>query len=195
MKPERVTFYPCGGVGLVASSVCRLCALHLSEDLLPGRVDLLDMHQLLVGKEEEKRLVTRQPVIVMDGCAEQCGSNFLWLLGIKPALRFYLPGFAGVYRLKLGGRRAVLVETGQQLARLIAGNAARMARIILGGEYDFTPQTLKTEPVQVADYSVRVPDALEYLEVIEPCIHRPETMPALPGEDVLRLEPTPEHQQ
>lgn len=193
MKPQRVTFYPCGGVGLVASSVTRLCGLHLCEDLLPGKVDLLDMHQLVLGVEEEKRLVTSQPVMVMDGCAEQCGSNFLWLLGIKPALRFHLPGFAGAYRLKLGGQRSVLVETGQELARLIAGNAARLARLMLGSQYDFTPQSLHQGPVRVADYSVKVPDALEYLEVIAPCIHRPETMPALPGEAGLALQPAPEH--
>ena len=191
MKPRQVTVYPCGGVGLVVSSVSRRCGLHLTEDLLPERIDLLDMHRLLLGEKEEMRLVARQPVLVIDGCNYQCGSNFLWLLKLKPALRFYVPGFMAKFRLKPGPQRAVLIEAGQKLARLIAQYAARLAEAILGGDYDFTPREVFTGPVRVCDFSVEVEDKLRYIDVLEPCVHRPEDMPAIPGEGALTLDPLP----
>lgn len=192
MQAKRVTFYPCGGVGLVASSVTRLTALKLGEELLPGRVDILDMHQLVLGVEREKELATRQPVMVMDGCNHQCGSNFLWLLGIRPALRFFLPGFAGRYRLKLGGQRAVVVESARRLAELIARNGAALARRLLEDDYPFRPQALRRGPVKVCDFSVNVEQELAYIDAVEPCIHRPEDMPPVPGEPHLQLDPPPE---
>ena len=192
MGVERVTFYPCGGVGLVASSVTRLTALKLEEELLPQAVDILDMHQLVLGVEGEKELATRQPVMVMDGCNHQCGSNFLWLLGIRPALRLFLPGFAGRYRLKLGGQRAVVVESARRLAELIAANGASLARRLMGEDYPFQPQSLRRGPVKVCDFSVNVEHELAYIDAVEPCIHRPEDMPPIPGEPHLRLDPPPQ---
>lgn len=175
----------------MVSSVTRLGGLYLTEDLLPNRADLLDMHRLLLGDPEEKRLATTQPVVVLDGCAHQCGSNFLWLLGLRPVLRFYLPGFLARYRLKPGTKRAVLIESGQKLARLMAHNAARLIKVILDQGYDFEPQGLDPGPVRVCDFAVEVEEALGYIDVLAACVHRPEEMPPLPHEENLVLDPPP----
>ena len=113
---KKVLLYPCGGVGLVVSTVTRQASLKATEEMLPGRLELLDMHRCQRGAPDEIALLEKYPVIVMDGCRQQCGSYFLNMLGIKPAARLYTPGLyrqdqaeAGKEPGPVGKRRSAIV--------------------------------------------------------------------------------------
>lgn len=88
---KKVLLYPCGGVGLVVSTVTRLASLKATEELLPGRLELLDMHRCQRGATDEIALLEKYPVVVLDGCRQQCGSYFLncdYSLDIEEALAY-----------------------------------------------------------------------------------------------------------
>ncbi len=177
---KKVLLYPCGGVGLVVSTITRLASLKATEELLPGQLELLDMHRCQRGALDEIALLEKYPVIVMDGCRQQCGSYFLNMLGIKPAARLYTPAYIAKTKLKPGNCRAQLEEEGQQLSVAMAEEAAEIARGILKGPYRFKRQKVKRNKLFCCDYSLDIEEALAYDE-INPRLHRPESMPPLPG--------------
>jgi uncharacterized metal-binding protein len=177
---KKVLLYPCGGVGLVVSTVTRQASLKATEELLPGQLELLDMHRCQRGAPDEIALLEKYPVIVMDGCKQQCGSYFLNMLGIKPAARLYTPAYIAQTKLKPGRRRTLLEKEGRQLSEAMADDAVEVARGILKGPYPFKKQKAKRENFRCCDYSVDIEEDLAYDEV-NPRVHRPETMPPLPG--------------
>ncbi|HMK66561.1 MAG TPA: putative zinc-binding protein [Thermodesulfobacteriota bacterium] len=177
---KKVLLYPCGGVGLVVSTVTRLASLKAMEELLPEQMELLDMHRCQRGAPDEIALLEKYPVIVMDGCQQQCGSYFLNMLGIKPAARLYTPGYIAKTKLKPGKCRAQLEKEGQQLADTMAAEAVAVAKGILKGPYQFKKQKVKRKNLVCCDYSQDIEEALAYDEV-NPRVHRPKSMPALPG--------------
>lgn len=177
---KKVLLYPCGGVGLVVSTVTRQASLRATEDLLPGQLELLDMHRCQRGAPDEIALLEKYPVIVMDGCQQQCGSYFLNMLGIKPAARLYTPAYIAKTKLKPGKSRAQLEKEGRQLSEVMAEEAVKVARGILKGPYPFKKQKVKRENLRCCDYSVDIEEDLAYDEV-NPRVHRPESMPPLPG--------------
>jgi uncharacterized metal-binding protein len=177
---KKVLLYPCGGVGLVVSTVTRLASLKASEELLPEQLELLDMHRCQRGAPEEIALLEECPVIVMDGCRQQCGSYFLNMLGITPAARLYTPAYIAKTKLKPGKCRADLEKGGQQLAETMAEEAAAVARGILKGPWEFRKRKVKRKNLRCCDYSLDIEEALAYDEV-NPGVHRPESIPPLPG--------------
>ena len=177
---KKVLLYPCGGVGLVVSTVTRQASLKATEEILPGQLELLDMHRCQRGAPDEIALLEKCPVIVMDGCKQQCGSYFLNMLGIKPAARLYTPAYIAKTKLKPGTCRAQLEKEGRQLSEVMAEEAVEVARGILKGPYPFKKQKVKRENLHCCDYSVDIEEDLAYDEV-NPRVHRPESMPPLPG--------------
>jgi uncharacterized metal-binding protein len=176
---KKVLLYPCGGVGLVVSTVTRLASLKATEELLPGQLELLDMHRCQRGAPDEIALLEECPVIVMDGCKQQCGSYFLNMLSIKPAARLYTPAYIAKTKLKPGKCRAELEKEGQRLAETMAEEAVAVARGILAGNYKFKKRKVKRKNLLCCDYSSDIEELLAYDEV-KPGIHRPESMPSLP---------------
>jgi hypothetical protein len=177
---KKVLLYPCGGVGLVVSTVTRLACLKAIEDLLPGQLELLDMHRCQRGAPDEIALLEEYPVIVMDGCKQQCGSYFLNMLGIKPAARLYTPAYIARFKLKPGKNRAELETGGRQLSEAMAQEAVAIARGILTGPYLFKKQKVRRKNLSCCDYALDIEEALAYDEV-NPRVHRPENQPRLPG--------------
>jgi uncharacterized metal-binding protein len=176
---KKVLLYPCGGVGLVVSTVTRLASMKATEELLPAELELLDMHRCQRGAPDEIALLEKCPVIVMDGCKQQCGSYFLDMLGVKPAARLYTPAFMAKTKLKPGKCRAQLEKEGEQLAKTMAEEAVAVARGILKGPYEFKKQKVKRKKLVCCDYSRDVEETQAY-EEINPRVHRPESMPPLP---------------
>ena len=177
---KKVLLYPCGGVGLVVSTVTRQASLKATEEMLPGQLELLDMHRCQRGAPDEISLLEKYPVIVMDGCKQQCGSYFLNMLGIKPAARLYTPAYIAKTKLKPGMCRAQLEKEGRRLSEVMAEEAVEVACGILKGPYPFKTQKVKRENLHCCEYSLDIEEALAYDEV-NPRVHRPESMPPLPG--------------
>jgi uncharacterized metal-binding protein len=177
---KKVLLYPCGGVGLVVSTVTRLACLKAAEELLPGQLELLDMHRCQRGAPDEIALLENCPVIVLDGCRQQCGSYFLNMLGVRPAARLYTPAYIARFKLKPGNNRAELETEGQQLSEAMAQEAVAIAQGILKGPYLFKKQKVRLKNLPCCDYSLDIEEALAYDE-INPRVHRPEALPRLPG--------------
>ena len=177
---NKVLLYPCGGVGLVVSTVTRQASLKATEELLPEQLELLDMHRCQRGAPDEIALLEQYPVLVMDGCRQQCGSYFLNMLGIRPAARLYTPAYIARTKLKPGKCRAQLEKEGQQLSEVMAEEVVAVARGILKGPYKFKKPKVKRKNLLCCDYSLDIEETLGYDE-INPRLHRPESMPPLPG--------------
>jgi hypothetical protein len=172
MAVERVTIFPCGGIGDPVSSVTRLAGYILAEDVFPGRVELVSIPPIITGVPRELELVQRYPVIVLDGCGHRCGSNALNLDGIRPAARLFTPRVRSETKHAIGRRRPFPEVTGQRLAKDLAEKAAAIARNMLEDDaYAFAPQTVRPNPEGLHDESLDIEEALGYEEVDVGCFH------------------------
>ena len=181
MSVEKVTIYPCGGIGLHVSCVTRLSAYLVKEGLMPDYTEFLDMHRLITGAKDEVRLVEEYPTIILDGCTHQCGLNFLRLLGINPAARVYTPEMTKLTGLTAGRHRKVLEPSGQQLSRKISGVVENLVRGMIGiSDYKYSKQRVRAREIDICDYSVDVEEAMNMIKVAD-AIYRPEDMPPLPN--------------
>jgi uncharacterized metal-binding protein len=189
MAVEKVTVFPCGGIGDPVSSVTRLAGYILAEDLLPGKTELVSIPPVITGVPEELDLVQRYPVIVLDGCGHRCGSNALNLVGIKPAARLFTPRVRAETKHAVGKRRLFPEVSGQKLAKDLAERAAVIAKNMLEApEYSFQRQTARANPDGLHDESLDIEDALGYEEVEVGCFRCSAMCP-------FKLEKDPELQR
>jgi len=170
MAVEKVTIFPCGGIGDPVSSVTRLAGYILAEDLLAGRVELVSIPPIITGVPEELEAAQAHPVIVLDGCGHRCGSNALNLIGIKPAARLFTPRVRSETKHAIGKRRPFPEVSGQKLAKDLAERAAAIARHMLEDPaYVFERQTASPNPEGLHDESLDIEAALGYEEVETGC--------------------------
>jgi uncharacterized metal-binding protein len=170
MAVEKVTIFPCGGIGDPVSSVTRLAGYVLAEDLLPGRVDLVSIPPIITGVPEELESVQAYPVIVLDGCGHRCGSNALNLVGIKPAARLFTPRVRSLTKNAIGKRRPFPEVSGQKLAKDLAERAAAIARHMLEDrDYVFERQTVSPNLAGLHDESLDIESTLGYEEIETGC--------------------------
>jgi uncharacterized metal-binding protein len=170
MAVEKVTVFPCGGIGDPVSSVTRLAGYLLAEDLLPGHIELVSIPPVITGVPHELELVQRYPVIVLDGCGHRCGSNALNLVGIRPAARLFTPRVRSETKFAIGKRRPFPELTGQKLAKALAEKAAIIARnMIEDPAYAFDPQEVQPNPEGLHDESLDIEQTLGYEEVEVGC--------------------------
>ncbi len=172
MAVERVTIFPCGGIGDPVSSVTRLAGYILAEDLLPGRVELVSIPPVVTGVPEETEAVQAYPVIVLDGCGHRCGSNALNLVGIRPAARLFTPRVRSETKEAIGRVRPFPETSGQRLAKSLAERAAVIAlQMLEDPEYAFERQQVTANPSGLHDESLDIEGTLGYEEVDIGCFH------------------------
>jgi hypothetical protein len=172
MAVDRVTIFPCGGIGDPVSSVTRLAGYILAEDVLPGKVQLVSIPPVITGVPEETEAVQAYPVIVLDGCGHRCGSNALNLVGIKPAARLFTPRVRSETKHAIGRRRPFPEVTGQKLAKDLAEKAAVIARNMLEDPtYVFERQVVQANPEGLHDESLDIEGSMGYEEVDVGCFH------------------------
>ncbi|HZJ02383.1 MAG TPA: putative zinc-binding protein, partial [Thermoleophilia bacterium] len=172
MAVEKVTVFPCGGIGDPVSSVTRLAGYILADDLLPGRVELVSIPSVITGVPDSLELVQAYPVIALDGCGHRCGSNALNLVGIKPAARLFTPRVRSETKNAIGRRRPFPEVSGQRLAKDLAERAAVIARHMLEDvEYTFERQAISPSPDGLHDESFDIEEALGYEEMEAGCFH------------------------
>lgn len=189
---RKVAVYPCGGVGFVLSSISRYAAYQVTEDMLPGQTEIVDVLRLISGIQEEVALVEDNPTVIIDGCGYQCGSNLFRLLGLKPAARVLIPPIAKLpatfvcdckkqeTKLAPGMQRRVPSESGKNLATEIATRVKNIALVILNMDYPYQKQTVSQDENVICDYLENIPQAVDYVAISEG-IDRPGTMPGLAG--------------
>ena len=172
---ERVCIFPCGGIKKTEATIARIAAYMVNEDLLPRRTMILCVPAYLRGVEEDLVMVEDYPTVVIDCHTENCGTNLLYLSGIKPAARVFIPDLAEQHGLSYGSKRRELEPEAQQLAEIVAREAARAALAMLENPlYNFEKQRIKTDTC-LAQKDLPV-DPFDYVQ-LSPGLYRPRSMP------------------
>lgn len=172
---ERVCIFPCGGIKKTESTVARIAAYIVNEDLLPRKTMILCVPAFLRGVEEDLVMVEDFPTIVIDCHEESCGTNLLYLAGVKPAARIFIPDIAADTGLSYGYSRRELEPKANELAEAVARQTARAAEFMLESpEYLFPKQKINSSAC-LAGGNIP-PDPFSYVQLASG-LYKPASMP------------------
>jgi hypothetical protein len=179
----RVCLFPCGGIKKIEATVVRWATYRVNEELLPKKTLLLCVPAFYRGVPEDLVMVEKNPTLVVDCHEESCGSFLMQQIGLKPAVRLFLPELMEVWGITPGRERQALDEEGRKLVAKLSEEMAAVARSLLGDpEYTFSQQKIKTPfEGKVGNWKANPARALKYIQ-IRPGLYRPKDMPVLPLE-------------
>jgi uncharacterized metal-binding protein len=86
-----VAVLPCTGIGQVVGTIARQAAYRVCEDLRPQATVLVCLPALVKGVQEDLDMVAECPVVVIEGCKENCAAHALAARGQAPAARVCVP--------------------------------------------------------------------------------------------------------
>ena len=72
---EKVLIVPCSGIGKSLGSVTREGAYVVTEELCPGRTQLMALARLVLGDEETRTELSGAEAITIDGCVRACAAK------------------------------------------------------------------------------------------------------------------------
>lgn len=169
---KKVCIYPCNGIGNVLSSVSRMAAYMVVEDMLAEKSTLLCLPATIRGVDEDIEMLEMTPTIIIEGCAQKCASNLLYLLGVKPLARIYIPDVISETGLKPGNNRRQLDKNGMELAQKVAEIVTEEANYMFNHpKYQYKKQYIKRLENGFFDPTTNVDKELNYEEV-KPGLHR-----------------------
>ena len=132
----KVVIVPCSGIGKPPGSVAREAGYDLCDELRPEATRLVALSKLVLGEEEARECVRRNPAITIDGCKLKCAAKLVRHNGGRVAQETTV---LDVYRrhkdLKADGI-AELNAAGKQLARVMAEEIAETVDRIRSGGTD-----------------------------------------------------------
>jgi uncharacterized metal-binding protein len=123
---HRVVIVPCSGIGKTYGTVSREAAYDLTEDLRPDAVKLVPLSLLVLGDETTRQAVAANPAITIDGCKLACATKMVRESGGIVAQDFAVLDVYRRYRQFKPQGIAELNEGGEQLARALAEEAAKV---------------------------------------------------------------------
>jgi len=133
-KTQKVIIVPCSGIGKPYGTVSREAAYDVTEDLRPGQTRLVPLALLVLGDEESRSVVAKNPAITIDGCKLACAAKMVQQSGGTVAQEIAV---LDIYRrnkdLKPLGI-AELNEGGQKLAKVLAEEVTSLVDGIIAGK-------------------------------------------------------------
>ena len=81
----KVAVLPCTGVGQVVGTIARQAAYRVCEDERPDGTALLCLPALVKGVAEDIDMVRQCPVVLIEGCRENCAAHALSTRGGAPS--------------------------------------------------------------------------------------------------------------
>ena len=87
----KVAVLPCTGIGQVVGTIARQAAYRVCEDLRPQATVLVCLPALVKGVQEDIDMVGECPVVVIEGCKENCAAHALAARGQAPAATVSVP--------------------------------------------------------------------------------------------------------
>ena len=72
---DKVLIVPCSGIGKSLGSVAREGAYVVTEELCPGRTQLMALARLVLGDEETRTELSGAEAITIDGCVRACAAK------------------------------------------------------------------------------------------------------------------------
>ena len=131
-KPARVMIVPCSGIGKTYGTVSREAAYEVVEDLRPDQTKLVALSMLVLGDEQARSAVAVNPVVTIDGCKLACATKMVQESGGEVARDFAVLDVYRNHRQFKPQGIAVLSEGGQQLARVLAEEVAKVVDDVTG---------------------------------------------------------------
>ena len=133
-QKQNVVIVPCSGIGKSFGSVSREAAYEVCENLRPDDTRLVALSKLVLGDEEAREIVARNPAVTIDGCKHMCASKMVKQSGGTVAREVTVfDAFREHKDLKPEGI-AELNEAGVKLARVMAEDIAETVGQITGAE-------------------------------------------------------------
>jgi len=133
---RKVVIVPCSGIGKTYGTVSRMAAYDLIEDLRPETTQLVPLSLLVLGNEAARQAVSGSPAITIDGCKLACATKMVQESGGKVAQDFAVLDVYRRYRQFKPEGIAELNEGGEQLARALAEEAAKIVDdLTTGGQH------------------------------------------------------------
>ncbi|MFZ2658531.1 MAG: putative zinc-binding protein [Victivallales bacterium] len=74
---QKVVIVPCSGIGKPFGTVSREAAYEVCDILCPDDTRLVALSKLVLGDEEARNAVTRNPVVTIDGCTQMCAAKMV----------------------------------------------------------------------------------------------------------------------
>ena len=123
-EKQKVVIVPCSGIGKPFGTVSREAAYEVCEVMCPDDTRLIALSKLVLGDEEARSIVSQNPVVTIDGCAQMCAAKMVKQSGgTVVSERTVFDAFRRHKDLKPEGI-AELNEQGMKLAKVIAREVA-----------------------------------------------------------------------
>ncbi len=123
-KPAKVVVLPCSGIGKAYGALARETTYELMERVRPGIVVTTCLALLVIEDPEAKQLVTKYPVVTIDGCPLNCAKKSVEAQGVKAAKEYQSIEFYKAHKELKPGGIAELDENGRKLAGIAADEMA-----------------------------------------------------------------------
>jgi len=121
----KVGVLPCTGIGQVVGTIARHTAYRVCEDLCPQATVLVCLPALVKGVREDLDMVAECPVVVIEGCRENCATHALAARGQEPAATVSVPEAMKGSGLKIRREaRRCLTEPELAVVELVAAEVA-----------------------------------------------------------------------
>jgi uncharacterized metal-binding protein len=121
---SKTVIVPCSGIGKTYGTVSREAAYDVVEGLRPDETQLVALSMLVMGDQEARAAVARNPAITIDGCALACATRMVRQSGGTIVHDFSVLDVYRRYKHFKPQGIAELNEGGQQLAKALAGEIA-----------------------------------------------------------------------
>jgi uncharacterized metal-binding protein len=76
-EQQIVVIVPCSGIGKSFGSVSREAAYEVCETLRPDDTRLVALSKLVLGDNEAREIVSRNPAVTIDGCKHMCAAKMV----------------------------------------------------------------------------------------------------------------------
>jgi uncharacterized metal-binding protein len=119
-EPKKVVIVPCSGIGKSYGTVSRMAAYQVTDDDRPENTQLVPLSLLVLGDEEARAVLAKNPAITIDGCKLACATKMVQECGGAIARDFAVLDVFRRYREFKPQGIAELNEGGQKLADALA---------------------------------------------------------------------------
>jgi uncharacterized metal-binding protein len=117
---KKVLIVPCSGIGKSYGTVSRMAAYQVVEDDRPDCTLLVPLSLLVLGDEEARSTLGKNPAITIDGCKLACATKMVRECGGDVAQEFAVLDIFRRFREFKPQGIAELNEGGQKLAGALA---------------------------------------------------------------------------
>jgi uncharacterized metal-binding protein len=133
---KKVIIVPCSGIGKTYGTVSREAAYEVVEELRPEQAQLVALSLLVLGDDDARQSVAKNPAIAIDGCKLACASKMVTESGGRVAGEYAVLDVYRRHRQFKPRGIAELNEGGLQLAHALAEEVAASVDGLLDEEGD-----------------------------------------------------------